>query len=169
MIRPAKRSERQPHWGWVLGSLVVALALALVPVTGSLRLIWPDWVALVLIYWCVALPSSFGPGAGWLVGIVQDATQFALLGQNALGKSVLAWSTSRLAPRIRLLPVWQQGVAVFALLVLVSVIDAAVRWFALGVAPTFHFLVSSLVGAALARPLGWLLALHRRPARRALR
>jgi rod shape-determining protein MreD len=86
----------------------------------------PDWVTLVLIYWCLALPQRFGVGSGWLAGLVLDLVEHSLLGQNALAKAVVGFLANRFAFRVRMFPLWQQSVVVLFLLV----IDAAlVGWF----------------------------------------
>nr|WP_235015291.1 rod shape-determining protein MreD [Oceanicoccus sp. KOV_DT_Chl] len=58
--------------GVIALSLIVALWLAIVPLP-----LWAQWgrpalVAMVLLYWVIALPERVGIGIAWLVGIVQD-------------------------------------------------------------------------------------------------
>jgi rod shape-determining protein MreD len=64
-------------------SFLLAFLLAGNPPPGWLGWFWPDWVAMVLIYWCMALPHRIGMGVGWLVGLLVDVGRGALLGQHA--------------------------------------------------------------------------------------
>jgi rod shape-determining protein MreD len=78
----------------------------------------PDWIALVLIYWCIALPERVGVGVGWLTGLMLDVAGGALLGQNALILAIVAYLAIRLHQRIRIFPVWQQSVSILLLILL---------------------------------------------------
>lgn len=118
MNRPKSRQG-----GWLLiASFALAYLLTLVPLPEVLERARPEWVALVLIYWCMAVPERVGVGTGWLVGLIQDALQSTLLGQHALTYAVLAYLTLKLHQRIRVYPVWQQAISVMALLLLAQMI-----------------------------------------------
>lgn len=110
-------SSERHHGGWVIVlSLVVSLMLAIMPLP-SWATIWrPDWVALVLIYWCIATPQRVGITTGWLVGITRDVLNETLLGQQALSLCLIAYISVRLHRRIRLFPLWQQAIGVFVVI-----------------------------------------------------
>ncbi len=57
----------------ILASFVLAMMLAIIPLPDSVRLLRPDWVSLVLVYWCMAVPERIGVGSGWIVGLFLDA------------------------------------------------------------------------------------------------
>ena len=102
--------------GWIIAiSIGVALILTALPTPGWAVAWRPAWVALVLIYWCMAIPERVGVGIGWLLGLVLDIHMGTLLGQHALGLSVMAYITHYLHQRVRVLPLWQQGMTVFGL------------------------------------------------------
>ena len=72
-MQPTNRSRRilQPVKLWfVYLSLCFALVLDLVP-TGRLPGV-PDWLALVLAFWCVREPLRVGMGTGFLFGLLVD-------------------------------------------------------------------------------------------------
>lgn len=99
--------------GWViLLSFIVALLLTTIPLPGALSDWRPAWVAMMLIYWCLVLPERVGIGVGWLLGVIQDVYTGALLGQNALGLSVIAYLALRLQKQIRVFPPLQQSVLI---------------------------------------------------------
>ena len=104
--------------GLILLSFVVALMLHMVALPETLQTLRPDWIALVLIYWCLALPERVGVIFGWCAGLLLDVANGALLGQNALTLAIVAYLVLRLHQRIRLFPVWQQSVSVLLLVLL---------------------------------------------------
>ena len=53
-------SGRQQGSGVIVATFLVALLLTVVPLPDWLRPARPDWVGLVLIYWCLALPERVG-------------------------------------------------------------------------------------------------------------
>lgn len=105
--------------GWVIAvSFIMALLLTIVPMPGWTVTLRPEWVVLVLIYWCMALPQRVGVGIAWVVGLVLDVLQGTLLGQHALSLSVVAFLTLKLHQRVRFFPMWQQALIVLLLIAL---------------------------------------------------
>jgi rod shape-determining protein MreD len=104
--------------GWVIvTSFVLALMLSIVPLP-----VWavewrPDWVAMVLIYWCIATPQRVSVATGWTVGLVQDVLSNVLLGQHALSLSIVAYFSVQMHRQVRIFPVWQQAMFVALLIV----------------------------------------------------
>lgn len=97
-------------------TFVIALILSLVPIPVWAEHFRPDWVGLVLVYWCMATPHRVGIGTGWLVGLFQDVLYGALLGQYALSKTIIAFVAAKIHLRIRVYPPWQQAIAVLVML-----------------------------------------------------
>lgn len=109
--------------GWVIVlTFVAALLLGLIPYPQSLKYARPDWVTLVLFYWCLALPNRVGVGYGWLVGLLMDLLHYTLFGQHAIGKALVALVATGSYQRLRLYPIWQQC----AVLLLISTADIAI-------------------------------------------
>ena len=111
-------ARRRAGRGWlaILASFVVALVLTAIPLPGWAAPWQPLWVTLVLVYWCMGAPQHVGVGAGWLVGIVLDVLEGGLLGQNALAMAAVAFLTTTFHLRLRMFPLWQQGVTVLVLM-----------------------------------------------------
>lgn len=113
---------------WVIPlTLFVAMVLSLVrfpesvPVqVGYLR---PEWVALVLIYWVIALPHRVGIVIAWCVGLLMDVLKGDLLGQHALAFMIIAYIGQNLYQRLRMFTVWQQGLIIFAIVGLNQLIN----------------------------------------------
>lgn len=109
---------RHQGGGVILLSFIAALLLTIIPLPDWARYGRPDWVCLVLIYWCLALPERVGVITGWFMGLLLDLLTGTLLGQHALSLTIVAWLTLKLHQRVRLFPVWQQALTVLILLVL---------------------------------------------------
>lgn len=106
----------------------------------------PDWVALTLIYWCIATPQRVSVGTGWTLGIVLDVLYGSLLGQHALAKSVIAFIAVKLHLKLRMFPRWQQAVSVLVLLAINQLLVVWIRG-AIGQAPgTIFYWTTSIVG-----------------------
>src|SRR5258706_211130 len=82
----------------IIGSFALALFLNFLP-WRDLRLV-PDFVALVLAFWCVRQPRLVGLGVAWMLGLLSDAGNGVLLGQHALAYSLLAFLSVWLSRRI---------------------------------------------------------------------
>jgi rod shape-determining protein MreD len=133
----------------LLSTFGAAIVMNIVPVPGYAEPFVPDWAALVLIYWCMALPQRVSVGAGFTVGLMLDVLYGSLLGQHALAKAVIAYVTVRLHPQLRMFPRWQQAVSVLWLLAINQLLVVWVRG-AIGQAPgTAVYWTPSIVGMVL--------------------
>jgi rod shape-determining protein MreD len=129
----------------ILSTFVVALVLSILPWPVWTEQFRPDWVALVLIYWCMALPGRIGVGSGFLAGLVLDVLYGSMLGENALAKSLIAFLTVRFHLQLRMFPRWQQAVVV---LLLVAANNLLVLWIKhlAGASPsTWSYITPSIV------------------------
>lgn len=107
------------HGTWVIAfSFIVAFTLTALPLPDWAELWRPAWTAMVLIYWCMALPQRVGVVVAWIVGLGLDVLQGSLLGQHALALAIVAFMTHKLHRQVRVLAPWQQGVAIFALIII---------------------------------------------------
>jgi len=96
--------------------VLVALSLEVTPLPGGMTGWRPPWLALVVVYWAVAHPRRYGLGPAWLAGLVLDVLKGGILGQHALATAVAGWLALRFHQRLRLFPIWQQTVAVGAII-----------------------------------------------------
>ncbi|AGA34330.1 Rod shape-determining protein MreD [Thioalkalivibrio nitratireducens DSM 14787] len=133
-------------------SLLVALALTIVPLPDAIAATRPEWVLLVLIYWGMAFPRRVGIVTAFIAGLFLDVLQNQLLGQNALSLAVAMFIVLQIYPRMRVFPVWQQSVAVAFLVTLVSVLNLWVRG-ATGLPPGSMMYWAPVLSSALVWPL----------------
>jgi rod shape-determining protein MreD len=141
-------------------SFAAALLLNFLP-WPDLRFV-PDFVALVLAFWCIRQPRLVGLGVGWLLGLLTDAGNGVLLGQHALAYSLLAFLCIWLSRRILWFGPAQQALHVAALLVVTQAVSLLVRLAAGADFPGWSLLIGPLAGAALWPFLTWLLLLPQR-------
>lgn len=109
------------------GSFIIAFIFVGIPGPEWLEPLRTDWVALVLLYWCLTLPERIGVGTGWLIGLFLDVLYGSTLGQHALAKTLIAFIALKLHLRVRIFPVWQQALVVGLLLAINHLIIIWVR------------------------------------------
>lgn len=100
----------------IFATFIIALILTITPLPEQLRYLRPEWSALVLLYWCMALPQRIGVGIGWIVGLLVDVLSGSLLGQHALSMTIIAYLILNMHQRVRLFPLWQQSIVIWMLL-----------------------------------------------------
>lgn len=149
--------------GFIAATLLGALLLNLLPWSGVWLSIKPDFVALVLLCWCVEQPRKVGFVSAWLLGLVMDVADGALFGQHALSYSVLAYAGIVLHRRVRMFTGAPQVVHVLLLLLMNDLIVLAIRLAAGAEFPGLQYFIGSCVAAALWLPLGALIKLPLRP------
>lgn len=158
ILRPAK------FW-FVLLSIAAGLALNLVPLPRELMTYRPDFLALVLLYWCIQEPRYVGVATAWIVGLLMDVGDATVFGQHALAYAVLAYGAEYFRRRVLRFPLWQQAVQVAALLVLCALIVLLARFVGGARLPGWTYLAPPLVGAALWPLVSVLLQTPQRPSR----
>ena len=162
----AKPTLNRPASGrFVLFTLLLSLLANLLPWSGLAKLLWPDFIALLLVYWVIHQPREIGLGAAWFLGLLMDIADGVLFGQHALAYTLMAFLAQILRPRIQMFSLWQQALYVFGLLLISLVIMLAIR-LAFGAAfPGALYFTSSLLGALLWPSLSLLLRMrqHRVP------
>ncbi|MDD4912910.1 MAG: rod shape-determining protein MreD [Sideroxydans sp.] len=145
-------------------SLCVAVLLEWLPWHGWLLALRPDFVALVLLYWCTHKPHRVGIGIAWMLGIFVDVADASLFGQHALAYTVLAFGGIVLHRRVQMFSLREQAIHVFGLLLASYVVYAVVHWQVRGYI-AWEFFFGALTSALLWIPLTFLLQALRRPRR----
>jgi len=128
-------------------SLLVAVLFNFLPTAA-----WPgvpDWLALVIVFWCVREPRRVGMGLAFLFGLAMDVADASLLGQHALAYVLAAYGASALSRRILWFPLAQQALQVLPLLLLVQIVQFAVRAIAGAEFPGFTYFLGACLAALL--------------------
>lgn len=101
---------------FIIGLTVcIAMMLTILPLPNWSIWLRPEWLLLVVVYWCLAIPERMSVGIAWALGLLLDVLEGTLLGQHALALAVVAYFIVKFHPRIRLFPIWQKTVIVFVL------------------------------------------------------
>jgi rod shape-determining protein MreD len=147
-------------WWVIICTVLGALFLSVMPMPAPIEHYQPEWLALVVVYWCLTTPERFGPGTAWACGLVMDALSGTLLGEHALALLLLAFLALRFRLQVRVFPIIQQSITVALLLA----VHAFVLFWVDGVAGVYSgvtsrawpVLVSALAWPFLVLGLGWL-------------
>ena len=139
---------------WVIAvSFLLALVLSILalpqfvpPEVGYLR---PHWVALVLIYWVIALPYRVGIAVAWVLGVILDVLLGSLLGQHAISLIIVAYLASSLYQRLRMFAIWQQSLVVFAIIGLNQLVNFWIESIAGTTQWSMWYLLPSVVSALI--------------------
>ena len=148
---------------FIIVTLVVAALLNIFPWSGWMVWVRPDFVALVVLYWCIAQPRRVGFASAFLLGLLMDVAEGALFGQHALAYSILAYAGIALHRRVRMFTLTPQVVHIIPLLLLNDLVVLAVRGLAGADFPGYQYFIGSFVGGALWPLISVLLKLPQRP------
>jgi rod shape-determining protein MreD len=159
-MQPNHSSRRilQPVKGWFIAlALLLALFLNLLPL-GHLYGI-PDWVALVLTFWCVHQPLKVSMGTAFIFGLIMDVAESSVMGQHTLAYTLLAFTACGLSRRVLWFPLWQQALHILPMLLGTQLAMLIVRLLVGGEFPSMFWFIGSFVAAVLWYPMTYLLLL----------
>jgi rod shape-determining protein MreD len=129
-------------------SLLLAMVLNMLP-WGRLAGM-PDFLAVVLVFWNVHQPRRVGVGVAFMLGLVMDVHQGALLGQHALAYTLLSFFAITVHRRLLWFTVPSQAVQIVPLFVAAHTVSLLVRMIAGAGFPGW-----TLVLAPMAEALMW--------------
>jgi rod shape-determining protein MreD len=150
---------------FVVTTLVLALFANVLPLSGIALALRPDFLALVLLYWCIQEPRFVGVGIAWWVGLLMDVADGTVFGQHALAYAFLAYAAEYFRRRVLRFPPWQQAAQVAVLLLLCAALVLLIRFVGGAPLPRWTFAVPPLVGALLWPLVTALLQSPQRPPR----
>ena len=128
-------------------SFAAALLLSVMPIPLWAQWGRPAWVAMVLLYWVMALPERVGIGIAGLAGLGLDIVEGAPLGQNMLALGVLTYLMLILYQRMRMFSLLQQAGVIFVLVGLNQLLCHWVKTMVGTPSPNLLFLLPALVSA----------------------
>jgi len=156
----------KPARPWFIAFTMLAGFVAnLMPVAGYAAMLKPDFLALVILYWCIQEPRMMGVGFAWFAGLFMDVADATLFGQHALAYAVLAYAAEYFRRRVLRFTLWQQAAQVGVLLLFCAALMLLVRVVGGAPLPRWTYFVSPLVGALVWPLLSVLLQRPQRPAR----
>ena len=160
MVQPTNRSSRlllPVRMRFVIFTLLLALTLNFIPV-GHFYAI-PDFLALVLAFWCVREPHRIGMGTAFILGCMVDVVHGAVMGQHAAAYVLLAWAAQANSRRLLWFSPGAQTLYMVPLFLMVQVVMLLLRLLAGGVFPGWEYFFTCFTTAALWLPTYYLLLL----------
>ena len=134
---------------FVLLTFVIALALQSIPWGTAARDLLPDFVALLLLYWCMNQPRVVGVGWAFWLGIMLDIVDRNVFGQHSLAYCLTSWLVLSRQRQLAMFPMTQQVLYIAPLLLANQVIMVLVRLAIDHVFPGWLFFIGSFTGALL--------------------
>jgi rod shape-determining protein MreD len=119
----ARDVMRSPaRMGLVFFSLLAAYVLSVLPWSGWLLLVRPDFVLVVVLFWAVNEPRAMGQGLAFALGLLMDVSDSMLLGQHALAYVVAVYGAQIFRVRILSFQLPEQMLHVLGLLTAATVV-----------------------------------------------
>ena len=109
----------------------------------------PDFLALVLLFWCVHQPRLVGIGVAFFFGVATDVHQAALLGQHAMSYTALGFLAVVVHRRLLWFTVPSQAMQVLPLFALVHSLELTVRMMSGALFPGWMIFLAPLFEAVL--------------------
>jgi rod shape-determining protein MreD len=139
----------RPRNAWIIWlTLAIGMLLSVLPM-GFMDFGRPLWLALILSFWTLTLPHRFGLARAWLVGLAEDVLYGSLLGQNALILTLITFLVMTLHRRLRMFPLWQQGMVLLVVFGLAQLLQLWLYTLSGNRPPTLLFLLPALISALL--------------------
>ena len=147
---------------FIATTLLLAFALSIVPL-GRVPLM-PDFVALVLVFWNVHQSRRVGVGLAFLLGLLMDVHDGAVLGQHALAYTLMSFFAVTIHRRLLWFTVPSQAVQILPLFLAAHAVSLVVRMIAGGMFPGWQVLLAPVLEALLWPIATWLLLAPQRRA-----
>lgn len=102
----------------IIATLLMGYILQIIPLPDSVQLYRPNWIAIILIYWSMALPETVRLIFAFVAGLIMDVLLGTLLAQHSLAFVIIIYINLAFNLRIRVLSLGRQAAYVFALLLI---------------------------------------------------
>lgn len=109
----------------IIFTLLLALIANTMPMPLNIDAFRPDWVLIVLLYWCLALPNRVNIITAWVMGLLLDVLLGSILGIHAAAMALSVYIAAVNYQKIRNFSLWQQA---FIVGVLAALYHLVVFW-----------------------------------------
>ena len=144
-------------------SILIGLILTIIPFPNPIMIFEPNWILLILIFWAISMPNQYGLIYAWLVGLILDVSNGAILGQNALAFSISIYFIIRFHLILRQFPSIQ---LMFTIGLFISIYQFILFWSngVVGIVSEIIIYLGPIIGSIIFWPLISLFInkLHRR-------
>ena len=124
----------------------------------------PDLLALVLVFWNVHQPLRVSVGVGFVLGLVMDVHEGAVLGQHALAYTFLSYFAVTIHRRVLWFSPAEQALQVLPLFALAHLVSLAARMLVGGMFPGWLMMLAPVAESLLWPLVAWLLLAPQRRA-----
>src|SRR5258708_28416350 len=100
---------------FVVLTLFLGLVGKVLPVSGVVLALKPDFLALMLLYWCIREPRLISVGIAWCLGLLMYVADATVFGQHAIAYAVLAYFAEHFCRRVLRFPVLLEAATVAVL------------------------------------------------------
>ena len=153
-MAPKQQAGFKHFWAFTL-SAFIALVLTIVQVD-TFFFYWPDWLALVVIYWALMTPEKIGPFIAFVLGTLLEVLFVRTFGVLGLGLASLAFVVNRGHQQLQVLSLWQQTIIVGALIGVYKLVTGWLFGMITGFVITSEYFYS-LFGSVLVWPFVYIL------------
>lgn len=154
--------ERLSAYFLVACTLLLAFLLDVYPLALELRVLRPQFVLLVAIYWIFVFPQTTSLTLLFILGLMQDVVVGVPLGQHALVLVVISYLCLRSCRRVRHFARWQEALWILCLVALGQAISGWVQSLAGRELTGMQFILPALASASVWPLLSLLLDASRR-------
>ena len=136
---------------FIWGTLLMAVLCDMLMNIGlSGRTPWlPDLLSVVVVFWTVHQPQRVGVGSAFVLGLLMDVHQGALLGQNALAYGVLSFFAITIQRRLLWFHVSLQALQVIPLFAAAHLVELLLRMLTGAHFPGWSLLLAPVLEALL--------------------
>lgn len=96
----------------ILLTLLIALMASITPMPLNFDAFRPDWVLIILVYWCLALPNKVNIISAWIMGFILDVLLGSVLGVHASAMALSIYIVVVNFQKIRNFSVSQQALII---------------------------------------------------------
>jgi rod shape-determining protein MreD len=153
--------QRPVHPGFIVFTFVCAITLTLAPASAQW---WPDWIALVLMFWTIHHPRRIGLSIAFFLGLALDVRTGTLLGEHALSYVLLGYMGISIHRRVLWLTLWSQAIHLLPIFWLATGAPIFIRLIIGAPLPDYDWIFMAPLQALMWPLADWLLlAPQRRP------
>lgn len=132
--------------GYILLTLVTALFLNFIPLNSFMHTIRPDFVALVILYWCINQPQRVGMFLAFCAGLMMDVHHAGILGHHAMIYCIIVYIASVFRRRISIFELIKQAPQIGLILVIMQSFQILITLLSGAQFPGWNFYLASLSG-----------------------
>lgn len=144
---------------WAAASFIIAIFFNILLKQAA----WvPDFLALTLVFWTLRQPAWIGMATAFVLGLLMDVQQGALLGQHALAYVILSFLVQKTSRRLFWFPAPAQALHLLPMFLLSQATVLLVRSWGVHAWPDWTWFLASIFSAMLWPLWNWILLIPQR-------